>query len=119
MPEAKSSATFCTSAVSSSCEIFTSIPVSSVNGSRLAAIADVGAVFSEMKLSVVPANCFHWPGSGLCGAVSPPQAASEPGSASAAAPAPARVSTSRRVSPPRMRLGSHRASSVKPQSPDR
>ena len=36
-----------------------SIPVRSVNGLRFAAIAEVGAVFSEMKFSVVPANCFH------------------------------------------------------------
>ena len=35
------------------------MPVRSVNGFTLAAIADVGAVFSEMKLIVVPANCFH------------------------------------------------------------
>ena len=32
-----------------------SIPVSSLNGARLAAIAEVGAVFSEMKFSCVPA----------------------------------------------------------------
>ena len=36
-----------------------SIPVISVNGLRFAAIAEVGAVFSEMKFSVVPPNCFH------------------------------------------------------------
>ena len=46
--------------------ILISIPVSFVNGSRFAAIADVGAVFSEMKFSVVPPNCFHSsPGTGL------------------------------------------------------
>ena len=43
-----------------------SIPVSFLNGARFAAIAEVGAVFSEMKFSVVPANCFHSsPGTGL------------------------------------------------------
>ena len=42
-----------------------SIPVSSLNGARLAAIADVGAVFSEMKFSVVPENCFHSPARGF------------------------------------------------------
>ena len=35
--------------------ILTSIPVRFVNGARLAAIASVGAVFSEMKFSLVPA----------------------------------------------------------------
>ena len=51
-----------------------SIPVSSLNGARLAAIAEVGAVFSEMKFSVVPANCFHSsPGTGLAVLPEPPQ----------------------------------------------
>ena len=69
-----------------------SIPVSSLNGARLAAIADVGAVFSEMKFSVVPANCFHSSPLGLTLTVppEPPQPASQPGTASAAAPMPAR-----------------------------
>jgi hypothetical protein len=30
-----------------------------LNGARFAAIAEVGAVFSEMKFSVMPPNCFH------------------------------------------------------------
>src|SRR4051794_15882829 len=100
MPDAKSSATFCTSAVSSSCEIFTLMPVRSVNGLRLAAIADVGAVFSEMKFSVVPANRFHSSVDAGVAALppEPPHAASAPGSVRAAAPAPARASTWRRVS---------------------
>ncbi len=100
MPDAKSSATFCTSALSSSWEIFTSIPVRSLNGLRLAAIAEVGAVFSETKLIVVPANCFHSsPGTGCAVLVSPPHAASDPGRANAAAPAPARAISCLRVSP--------------------
>src|ERR1700757_5449656 len=35
------------------------MPVRSVNGLVLAAIAELGGVFSEMKFSVVPLNCFH------------------------------------------------------------
>ena len=65
-----------------------------MNGLRLAAIAEVGAVFSEMKLIVVPANCFHSSVETGVGALSePPHADSPPGSASAAAPVPARAST--------------------------
>ena len=92
LPEARSSATFCTSAVSSSCEILMSIPVSSLNGARLAAIADVGAVFSEMKFSCRAGERFHSPAAGLTLTVppEPPQPASQPGTASAAAPMPAR-----------------------------
>ena len=69
-----------------------SIPVSSLNGARLAAIADVGAVFSEMKFSVVPENCFHSPAEGSTSIEppEPPHPASHPGTASAAAPIPAR-----------------------------
>jgi hypothetical protein len=75
-----------------------------LKGARLAAIADVGAVFSEMKFSVVPANCFHSsPATGLAVLAEPPQ----PPSHSAAPPAPAILSTSRleygRSSPPRCR----------------
>ena len=63
-----------------------SIPVSCLNGSRFAAIAEVGAVFSEMKLSVVPANCFHSsPATGSAVFDDPPQ----PPSHNAAPPAPA------------------------------
>src|SRR3954451_22384554 len=70
-----------------------SIPVSFLNGARLAAIADVGAVFSEMKFSVVPANCFQSsPATGLAVVDEPPH----PPSHSAAPPAPAILSTSRR-----------------------
>src|ERR687894_517736 len=57
----KSSATFCCTAVSSSCEMLTSMPVRSLKGCKLAAIAEVGAVFSEIKESVKPENCFHMP----------------------------------------------------------
>src|SRR5215212_3795399 len=57
--EPKSRATLCANEVSSNCWIVTLIPVKSLKGIRLAAIAEVGAVFSEMKLMVVPANCFH------------------------------------------------------------
>src|SRR4051795_3454497 len=92
-PPAKSSATFCTSAESSSWVILMSIPVSFLKGARFAAIAEVGAVFSEMKLSVVPANCFQSsPATGLAALNDPPQ----PPSHSAAPPAPAILSTSRR-----------------------
>ena len=35
------------------------MPVRSVNGLRLAAMALEGEEFSEMKFSVVPLNCFH------------------------------------------------------------
>ena len=104
MPDAKSSATFCTSAVSSSWENFTSMPVRSVNGFTLAAIADVGAVFSEMKLIVVPANCFHSSVETGSAPSEPPHAASAPGKASAATPVPARAMTCRRVSPVMSRL---------------
>src|SRR3990170_4901292 len=41
--------------------MLTFMPVSSLKGCRFAAMADVGAVFSEMKLSVIPENCFHMP----------------------------------------------------------
>jgi hypothetical protein len=57
--EPKSRATLCASEVSSSCWIVTVIPVSFLKGVRLAAIAEVGAVFSEMKLMVIPEYCFH------------------------------------------------------------
>ena len=68
-----------------------SIPVSSVNGLRFAAIAEVGAVFSEMKFSVVPPNCFHSsPATGLAVLDEP-----QPPSQSAAPPAPAIHNTSR------------------------
>jgi hypothetical protein len=75
--------------------IWTLIPVSWVNGCRLAAIAAVGAVFSEMKLIVVPAKRRHLssPGSrgGTAAVPSSPQPASNEGAARAPAPsAPAR-----------------------------
>src|ERR687898_984551 len=54
-----SSATFCTRAPSSNCNTLTLIPVSSLKLLKFAAIAVVGAVFSETKLRVVPENCFH------------------------------------------------------------
>lgn len=77
-----------------------SIPVSFLKGSRFAAIAEVGAVFPEMKFSVVPPNCFHSsPATGLAVLLDPPQ----PPSHSAAPPTPAILSTSRReydISPP-------------------
>ena len=79
-----------------------SIPVSSVNGLRFAAIAEVGAVFSEMKFSVVPPNCFHSsPATGLAVLLEP-----QPPSHNAAPPAPAIRSTSRLVyDMPRLPLG--------------
>ena len=55
-----------------------SIPVSSLNGARFAAIAEVGAVFSEMKFSVVPANCFHSSPGDRLGRVARAAAAAEP-----------------------------------------
>ena len=68
------------------------MPVSFVNGSRFAAIAEVGAVFSEMKFSVVPPNCFHSsPATGLALLDDDPQ----PPSQRAAPPAPAIRNTSR------------------------
>src|SRR5919107_5948609 len=54
-----SSATFWTSAPSSNCNTLTLIPVNSLKLFKFAAIAVVGAVFSETKFSVVPENCFH------------------------------------------------------------
>ncbi len=54
-----SSATRCTSAESSKLTMLTLMPVSFSNGARLAAIAAVGAVFSEMKLMRVPSNRRH------------------------------------------------------------
>src|SRR5829696_4161038 len=74
------------------------MPVSSSKGFRLAAMASVGAVFSEMKLSVVPSNWRHSLGESeaAAGFEEPPQ----PGSVSASAPSPPALSASRRVSPP-------------------
>jgi hypothetical protein len=64
-----------------------------VNGFRFAAIAEVGAVFSEMKFSVVPPNCFHSsPATGFAELLDP-----QPPSHSAAPPAPAIRNTSRLV----------------------
>src|SRR5215212_6720199 len=57
--EPKSRATLCASEVSSNCWIFTVMPVRFLKGVRLAAIAEVGAVFSEIKLMVIPLNRFH------------------------------------------------------------
>src|SRR5215213_4031662 len=37
------------------------MPVSSLNDRRLAAMVEVGAVFSEIKLSVILENWFHMP----------------------------------------------------------
>ena len=83
-----------------------SMPVRSLKGSRLAAMADVGAVFSEMKFSVVPENCFHSSveaGVGVLVSSAPLlHAESQPGRVRAAAPAPPRRRTCRRESP---RLG--------------
>src|SRR5215210_2409589 len=67
--EPKSRATLWASEVSSSCWISTLIPVRFLKGVRLAAIARVGAVFSEMKLMVVPLYAFH---------PSPPELAPDP-----------------------------------------
>ena len=59
-----------------------SIPVSSVNGLRFAAIAEVGAVFSEMKFSVVPPNCFHSsPATGLAVLLEPQPPSQQRGAA--------------------------------------
>src|SRR3954447_13891647 len=59
VPEEKSSLHFSTTLSSSICWMLTLIPVSSWNGVRFAAMAADGEVFSEMKLMVVPLNCFQ------------------------------------------------------------
>src|SRR5450759_2413035 len=104
-PEPKSSATFCTRAPSSICDICTLMPVRLVNADESAAMAALGEVFSEMKLIVVPENCFQ-------SAVPPeegapegaedllpdePQAVSRLGIPSPAAPTSAPLRTLRRV----------------------
>src|SRR5215207_4663384 len=83
-----SSATFCTSAPSSSCNTLTLIPVSSLKGFRFAAIAVVGEVFSETKLSVVPANWFHMPPPEEPDDADPPPHPAAPSSEAPARPAP-------------------------------
>src|SRR5918993_4882657 len=82
-----SSATFWTSAPSSSCNTVTLIPVSSLKPFRFAAMAVVGAVFSETKLSVVPENCFHMSALGEKDDPDPPHPAA-PRSEAPARPAP-------------------------------
>ena len=58
-----------------------------MNGSRFAAIAEVGAVFSEMKFSVVPANCFHSsPATGLAVLLEPQPPSHRRGAAGARHP---------------------------------
>src|SRR4028118_2131618 len=96
-PEDTSRLTFWTSAPSSSWLIFTSIPVRSLNGLRLAAIADVGAVFSEIKLSVIPLYCFQ-PSPPPCEPCSPQPA--RPRSDAPASPAPDILRKSLRLNPP-------------------
>src|SRR5918993_2153447 len=83
-----SSATFCTSAPNSSCKTLTSMPVSSLKGLRFAAMAVVGEVFSETKLSVVPANCFHMPPPEEPEDADPPPQPAAPSSEAPARPAP-------------------------------
>src|SRR5215207_8166760 len=83
----KSRATLCASEVSSNCWIVTLIPVSFLKGVRLAAIAEVGAVFSEMKLMVIPENCFHSPPPAEAPDDPPPHPANH-GSEAPARPAP-------------------------------
>src|SRR5918992_4677254 len=82
-----SSATFWTSAPSSNCNTLTLIPVSSLKPFRFAAMAVVGAVFSETKLSVVPENCFHMSALGEKDDPDPPHPAA-PSSETPARPAP-------------------------------
>src|SRR5919199_1133362 len=96
----KSSATFCCTAVSSSCQMLTSMPVRSLKGLRLAAIAEVGGVFSEMKLSDIPLNCFHSPPPiEACEDPDPPPHPANHGSEVPAIPAPAILRNSRLVIP--------------------
>src|SRR5215204_5841481 len=82
-----SSATFCTIVPSSSCRTLTVMPVRSVNGCKFEAMAAVGAVFSEMKLSVVPEYCFHMSALGEKDDPDPPHPAA-PRSEAPARPAP-------------------------------
>src|SRR5215203_309666 len=84
-----SSATFCTSAPSSNCNTLTLMPVSSLKPSRFAAIAEVGEVFSETKLSVVPAYCFHMSAPDGPEEADPPPQPAAPNSEAPARPAPA------------------------------
>src|SRR5215211_2927709 len=82
-----SSATFWTSAPSSNCNTLTLIPVSSLKPFKFAAMAVVGAVFSETKLSVVPENCFHISAPGEKDDPDPPHPVA-PSSEAPARPAP-------------------------------
>src|SRR4028118_1042297 len=103
-PEETSRLTFCTSEPSSSWLILTSIPVRSLKGLRLAAMAEVGAVFSEIKLSVIPLYCFHIsPEEEELWLASSPQPAS-PSNEAPASPAPDILKKSRRVNPPEKRI---------------
>src|SRR5918993_4478104 len=95
-PEETSRLTFCTSEPSSSWLISTSMPVRSLKGLRLAAMAEVGAVFSEMKLSVMPLYCFHIPPEEELWLDSSPQPAS-PSKEAPASPAPDIFKKSRRL----------------------
>src|SRR5215211_6656241 len=80
--------------------MLTSIPVRSLKGVRLAAMAEVGGVFSEMKLRVIPLNCFHLSPSGPPAAEeAPPPQPAAPRSAVPASPAPVTLKNCRRVSP--------------------
>src|SRR5919112_3863844 len=90
-----SSAIFWTSAPSSSCSTLTLIPVSSLKLFKFAAMAVVGAVFSETKLSVVPENCFHISAPGEKEDPDPPHPAA-PRSEAPARPAPVILRKQRR-----------------------
>ena len=61
-------------------------------------MASVGAVFSEMKFSVVPSNWRHSSGELAAAFIDPDPP--HPGNVSARTPAPADCSASRRVRPP-------------------
>src|SRR3712207_2015053 len=76
------------------------MPVRSVNAFRFAAMAAVGGVFSEMKLRVVPLNCFHTSPPAAPPDSSPPQPAT-PRSAAPASPVPEILRKSLRDKPPR------------------
>src|SRR5215210_206904 len=102
-PEETSRLTFCTSEPRSSWLILTSIPVRSLKGLRLAAMAEVGAVFSEIKLSVMPLYCFHMPPDEEPWLDSSPQPTS-PSKDAPASPAPDIFKKSRRLNPPEIRI---------------
>src|SRR5215217_5713909 len=115
-PEETSRLTFCTSEPSSSWLILTSIPVRSLKGLRLAAMAEDGAVFSEVELSVMNLYCFHMQPEEEPWLDSSPQPAS-PSKEAPASPAPDIFKKSRRLNPREIRICPDARLSRSPNTP--